>query len=245
MDSLCKELTRTTAPPWPWCHHLSSDPNLWPFSALAFTDPAFTISTHQYCGILWDVYTTIKRKHSSKRCLHVSRQHLHSCGPHCLGYPALHGLVSAGPSPIASESCTLWLPCVYFPEEGTNRPLVKVKLRHHGQNGAVVWSAAWGVLWRRTQQLGAFFGEGPIDCRVIGMPASYLWLFTASTPSLRTILRLARLNIPYKKIILWCECCLWAVCWTTQILKWWFLHLQSCTKLFDQANYSSSYPILS
>jgi hypothetical protein len=52
------------------------------------------------------------------------------------------------------------------------------------------------------QQPGVFFGEGPIDCYVNGMPASYLWLFTASTPSLGTILRLARLNIPYKKIIL-------------------------------------------
>ena len=195
----------------------SSDPNLWPFSALAFTDPAITNSTQQCCGMLWDVYTTIKRKHSSKGCLHVSRQHLHSYGPHCLGYPALHGLVSVGPSPIPSESCTLWLPCVYLPEEGTNRPLIKVTLRHQGHNGAVVWSAGWGILWRRTHSL---------LCQ--GMPASYLWLFPASTPSLRTIPRLTRLNIPYKKIILWCECCLWAICWTTQILKWWFLHLQSC-----------------
>lgn len=217
----------------------SSDPNLWPISALAFTDSAITISTQQYCGILWDVYSTIKR------CRHVSRQHLHSYGPHCLRYPALHGLVSAGPSPIPSESCTLWLPCVYLPEEDTNRSLIKVKLRHHGQNGAVVWSASWGVLWRRTRQLGLVFGEGPIDCCVIGMPDSYLWLFTASTSSIRTILRLAGLNIPYKKMILCCECCLWAISWTTQTVKWWFLHLQSCAILFDQDNYSSSNSIVS
>ena len=128
----------------------SSDPNLWPCSALAFTDPAITISTQKYCGILWDVSTTIERKHSNKGCLHVSRKHVHSYGSHCLEYPALHGLVSAGPSPIPSESCTLLLPCAYLPEEGTNGPLRKVKLRHKGHSGAVVWSAAYGVLWRRT-----------------------------------------------------------------------------------------------
>ena len=160
----------------------SSDPNLWPFSALAFMDPAITISTQQYCGILWTVYTTIKRKHSSKGCLHVSRQHLHSYGPHCLGYPALHGLVSAGPSPVPSESCTLWLPCVYLPEEGTNGPLIKVKLRHQGHNGAVVWSAAWGVLWR-----GAHWLLCQWDACLIPVVVYCLYSFTQNNPEISSI----------------------------------------------------------
>ena len=105
-----------------------------------------------------------------------------SYGPHCLGYPVLHGLVSAGPSPLPPESCTLWLPCVYLPEEGTNRPLIKVKLRHQGHSGAVVRSAARGLLWRRTHWLLRQW-----DACFIPMVVYCLYSFTQNNPEISSI----------------------------------------------------------
>lgn len=107
----------------------------------------------------------------SSRC----RTTLPRCGPHCPGYTALHMLEGVGPFLIQPGPVSMWLPCVWLPQETPKGLKIYVRQRHQGHSGAVVSAAAHGVLC-----------EGdPLPDVLVGCLSQCQWglFLMASTPS--------------------------------------------------------------
>jgi hypothetical protein len=89
--------TRVSQCPCCWNHCSTA-------ALMELKDSDITISAHHYCGSLWDLCSTIKRKHPTM-CHCVAQQHLHLCDMCWLCHTVLDGV---SPSHVRSGPVTVY-----------------------------------------------------------------------------------------------------------------------------------------